>query len=455
LSFSANSFSLLKRDIFLFGTNLITGVVVARKLGPAAMGLWIILQMIPTYAEVFGRMKFDIAAVYFLGRGKYKTGEVVFTLNLLACVASLAMIGIFLIGYDWFCGYLFGNATSDVKPFIYLMLLQIPLQFLYMNYSYLFIYREDVQRYNWMTVIKALFSSCVSIPLLVFFDLGLTAVAVPTVLATLLGLLYGISRFRSSGSSGMKINVSIIRDLFSYGSKLYLAGLIGSLNAYVTNLVVVFYLMPAQVAFFNMAQNKGILINKVPDAMNTILFPRVSKADDPAVSARLVARAFRVALLILLLLGLLAFVSIRPLVYILYGSDYLPMVIPFWILLPGLVLSGAAGVTNQYFTGIGRADLTAKILVFPLLIQVPVAILLIPPLGIAGAAISFLIALLCITALQIVVFIRISNCTLHGDLIIQKEDVLTVRAFIASQLDRFKTGTRRNLVALKGKVSGF
>jgi O-antigen/teichoic acid export membrane protein len=455
LSLSAKSFSLLKRDIFLFGTNLITGVVVARKLGPDALGLWIILQMIPTYAEVFGRMKFDIAAVYFLGRGKYKTGEVVFTLNLLAVVASFAIIGIFLIGYDWFCGYLFGNAASDVTVFIYLMLLQIPLQFLYINYSYLFIHREDVEHYNRMTVIKALFASCVSIPLLLCFDLGLTAVAVPAVLATLLGLLYGIICFRSAESTGMRVNLSIIRDLFSYGFKLYVAGLISSLNAYVTNLIVVFFLQPAQVAFFNMAQNKGILINKVPDAISTILFPRVSKTDDPAVSALLVARAFRVTLSILLLLGLLAFIAIWPLVYILYGKQYLPMVAPFWILLPGLVLSGAAGVTNQYFTGIGRADLTAKILVLPLLIQIPVAILLIPPMGIIGAAISFLIALLCVTALQIVVFIRISSCTLRGNLIIQKEDVLTVRAFIASQLDRFKTGTLRNLVALKGKVSGF
>lgn len=423
-------------------------------MGPEILGLWIILQMIPSYAEGFGRVKFDIAAVYFLGKRKYHLGDVVFTLNFLAVLTSGMIIGLFFVNRDWCYQFLFGNSVADVRLFTYFMLLQIPLQFLYLNYSYLLIYREDVKNYNRMVVIKALVSSVLSIALLVFFRVGLLAVIIPSLLSMLLGLLYGVVMFGRVKRDGPLFNLPLVKDLFSYGSRIYAATLIGSLNSYITNLIVVFYLPPAQVAFFNMGQNKGVLMNKIPDAMSTILFPRVSKTDDHADSAKLIARAFRVALLILSLIGIIAFISFKPIVYILYGRNYLPMVAPFLILLPGVIISSAAGIMSQYFAGIGRVDLAVKIPIIPFLVQVAVAILLIPHLGIAGAAVSFLIAMLCLSAIQIAVFLKISDCSLKNDLLIQKEDVLTVKAFISNQVDRFKTGILRNLVIIKGKVFG-
>ena len=50
--------------------NLLMRVAVARILGPEMIGLWVILLLIPGYAEAYGRLKFDIVAVYFLGKKK-------------------------------------------------------------------------------------------------------------------------------------------------------------------------------------------------------------------------------------------------------------------------------------------------------------------------------------------------------------------------------------------------
>jgi len=68
LGISDKSLSLFSRDIFVYSTKTITGAIIARTLGPEGFGIWIILQMLPSYAEAFGRLKFDIAAVYFLGK---------------------------------------------------------------------------------------------------------------------------------------------------------------------------------------------------------------------------------------------------------------------------------------------------------------------------------------------------------------------------------------------------
>ena len=94
MSFAEKSFSFLQRDIFLFFMNLLMGVAVARILGPEMMGLWVILLLIPGYAEAFGRLKFDIAAVYFLGKKKAKMGEMVFILNFLVLHAIISQMSV-------------------------------------------------------------------------------------------------------------------------------------------------------------------------------------------------------------------------------------------------------------------------------------------------------------------------------------------------------------------------
>ena len=62
---ASKSTSILKRDVFLYAMKIFTSVIIARKLGPEMLGVFVILSLIPSYAESFGRLKFDIAAVYF------------------------------------------------------------------------------------------------------------------------------------------------------------------------------------------------------------------------------------------------------------------------------------------------------------------------------------------------------------------------------------------------------
>ena len=74
--------------------------------------------------------------------------------------------------------------------------------------------------------------------------------------------------------------MSPIRDLFQYSSKLYMGGLIGHFQVYVTNLLTALYLVPTQVAYFSMARGFGQMIRRVPTALIIILFPRLTKTVD-------------------------------------------------------------------------------------------------------------------------------------------------------------------------------
>ena len=402
------------------------------------MGIWIILAMIPSYAESFGRVKFDIAAVYFLGRNKYKMGDVVFTLNLLAIITSILIIAPVIWQFEWFYNLLFAKSKIDVSPFMYLILLQIPLHFLYMNYSYLLIHKEDIKTYNQMIIIKSMISSFLAIVLILLFNLGLMAVVGASILSVLFGLLYGFIKLRSDKPC-YKINLPLIKDLFNYGFKLYISGIIGHFQAYITNLIVVLYLLPAKVAYFSMARSLGQMMDKVPGAMNTILFPRITKMDSQDESAKLSARAFRITLILLSFIGIVSLFLIKPVVYVLYGKAYLPIVSPFLILIPGIILAGSISPIQQFFTGIGRADLSIKLPIVPLIIQVLLSLILIPEYGINGAAIAFLMGLIVLSIISVIVFLRISACNMSQDLFIRSKDLYFVTGFIVEEAKKIKS----------------
>ena len=423
MSLAAKSTSILKRDVFLYATKIFTSVIIARKLGPEMLGVYVILSLIPSYAESFGRMKFDIAAVYFLGKQKYRMGEMVLTLNLLALVTSGLTVGIILWQFDWIYSVLFSKTTYDASLLMQFIMLQIPLHFLWMNYSYLILHLEDVVTYNRMIIINALVSSLLAVVLLLFFDLSLWAVAGSAVLGTLLSLLYGIIGLGHTGSAGKLVNLPLIRDLFQYGFKLYAGGLVGHFQAYITNLLTVLYLVPAQVAFFSMARGFGQMIDRVPAALNTIFFPRLTKTSDPDEAARLSARAFRLILVLLTVVGVIAMALIHPAVNLMYGSTFLPLVMSFMIFIPGIILSGATTPFMPYFFSINRADLGVTLPILPLAIQVALALLFIPSLGSVGAALAFSAGLVAFSLVCIWMFLRLSSCTLQCDLMVSRADI--------------------------------
>lgn len=433
MSLAEKSVSILKRDVFVYATKLVASVIIARKLGPEMLGIFIILSLVPLYAESFGRLKFDVAAVYFLGKKKYLIGEVLLTLNLLALATSGLIVTVIIWQFDWVYSILFSNTTYDATSLAYFILLQIPLQFLWMNYSYMILHKEDVVTYNRMIIINALVSSLMSIILLLLLDLGLWAVVASLVLGTLLSLIYGIIALGAIGPTGKVFNKSLMRDLFQYGTKLYAGGLIGHFQTYITNLLTILYLAPAQVSFFSMARGFGQMMDRVPAALNTILFPQLTKTLDPKGAARIAARAFRIMLVLLIVVAVIVMIIIHPAVHLMYGSAFLPLVVPFIILIPGIVLSGSTTPFMQYFMSINRPGLGVSLPILPLAIQVALALLFIPMWGPAGAALAFTIGLVAFSSISCWMFLKLSGCTLRSDLMVRREDLIYLWHFSTAE----------------------
>lgn len=414
MSFAKKSFSVFKRDVLLFILNVFTSIVIARKLGPELLGIWVIISLLPGYAEAFGRIKFDLAAVYFIGKKKYTENETLYHLNIVAAISAIFIIA-FIFFFDNYINQLLFNDTTNNLTLIYAILPIIPLNFFFLNYSYLLISREDIKYYNIMIIIKAIIGSGGACVLLLIFDLGLWSVIMASNFSVLIALIFGVWRFNKTNLDSkiiFKLNTDLLKDFFNYSYKLYFSGLIGYLNNYSMKLILSILLSPSKVAFFSLAQERANLLNKIPDAVNLLLYPRVSSSGEEESSLKTV-KAFRILLILSFFSSILLAVFIYPLVLLMYGEAYIPMVIPFIIVLPGILVHGTSSVFISYFNGIGRSDLTMKLSFFPLISQLILGIILINYFGIIGAAFSFTLAMFFFGFLKIFFFIKTSKISLE------------------------------------------
>tara|TARA_B110000003_G_C16357710_1_gene421409 strand:+ start:17 stop:628 length:612 start_codon:yes stop_codon:yes gene_type:complete len=194
------------------------------------------------------------------------------------------------------------------------------------------------------------------------------------------------------------------------------------------------YLSPAKVAFYSLAQDRATLLDKLPNAVNVLLYPRVSNSNDLE-SSTSTTRAFRILLILSTFSALILATFIYPLVLVMYGETYIPMVIPLIIILPGIITNGTTSVFTSYFTGTGRSDLIMKLSIFPFILQIFLGIIFIQRYNIFGAAFSFTIAMTFYGAIQIHYFVKISGNS-YKALIPTEEDFQYIIKFIKLKIKR-------------------
>lgn len=429
MTFTDKLFSIFTRDVVLFGTTLLTSMVIARYLGPEKMGIWTLLLLIPGYAEAFGRLQIDVSSVYFIGKGKVKLGEATFILNLVS-VIILSVIG--LVGFlniDFLHNQIFKNVEMDVQKLIYGVFLIIPLRFIYINYGYLLIALEEIKSYNKLVIIQAITTSTLSVGMVMLMNFGILGALIGSIFGLLISISYGIAKVNILDKIRPNFNIGLIIEMVKYSTQLYISGLIGFLQNNIATLIASLYVAPAQIAFFALGKSiSDISTRMVPTAVNTILFPRISASNDERKSIDLAIRSFRVTFLIISTTTIILFCLIKPIIFILYGSDYYPLIDIFVIIIVSVVAVQSSSVFNSYLTGSGNVQLLPKISILPLLLQIILSFYLVSDLGIKGIAISYAISCACLFVFQVTFFLKLTGTKIRS-LFIRHEDFKTIKNF--------------------------
>jgi O-antigen/teichoic acid export membrane protein len=229
-------------------------------------------------------------------------------------------------------------------------------------------------------------------------------------------------------------SVGLYPALLSFGRRLYLAGVIEHLNQYMSSLLVGLQLAARELAFFRLGQDRLQLLDQIPSAANSLLYPRIARTAGQVDQAQLTARCIRTMALILSVCGVAGAVLAPLAVWVLYGDEFLPMTWSIWILLPGVCALGTTSPTTQYLMGTGNPGVVWRLAIVPLIIQLVLLWPAIHAAGFRGAAFATSLAFVVHAIVRVIVLARITGMTAAGIVLPTRADRDLVWDFVRERL---------------------
>lgn len=235
---------------------------------------------------------------------------------------------------------------------------------------------------------------------------GLAAVVVGLVGGGAGAALLGLGRLAATGffTDRARPSGAIAREVAVYGARAQLGNLLWLVNLRMDFLVLAAIAGPAELGIYAVATKVAELMRLPATAMNYVLYPRfASQAPQEAARGlrRLLPRAGALTLALAPPVALAGAIGIP----LLYGHAFREAVLPMLILLLGLTVEGLAAVCSAYLWGAGRPGANSWGMGVGVVVTIVLDFALVPRLGATGAAIAsstaYLATALLLTALSL------------------------------------------------------
>ncbi|MDA9123945.1 hypothetical protein N9J45_00940 [Gammaproteobacteria bacterium] len=401
--------SILQSDVFIISLSVLTGVIIARTLGPEMLGFWVLLSLILAYAETFGRLKTDIASVYIIGSGAAKPYEVFFSTHFFALVTSLVSVLLLFWQLDFLHDFFFSDSKIAYHLELTFLVLLIPFEFTLINNIYFLLALENTIAYNRIRVLRQVIYL---IAVVLFLNLGfeLMSLVIARIVEVFIALIYSFfSCDRKELLQGKYWNTKVNKLILSYAVNFYAIGLVAHIQELSVRTISAFFLNTSQVAFYSQGEGAGKIVTKLPEALTTILYPRISRLGNASEAIDLSCLAFRLVLIGLIFTGIVLSFIAKPLIVLLYGIEFEQAATVLVIAIPGIVIGSSCLTLKTFFEGSGLANFIPKVQVIPVILQVGLAYFLISLYGLIGAAISFSVGFALYGFVVLITFLKVNK----------------------------------------------
>lgn len=408
----------------MLALRLLRNVLLARVLGPADRGLFALLGALPELIGAVTSGGLNTAVGYQAAR-QHPMGLLLTLMLIYGCLASALAT---LFGVEMM--QLFGQDLAimhQLGPFAWLLLLAVPLFVL--KSALLTLHNADgrVGPFNGLRLLESL------VPLLLFLALfwmwphaalgaaliswlgGLALVV--TVGLCLLARYHNIRLRWDSGSQG---------ELLRFGSRSHPDVLFQQLLMRADYLLIGLLLDSEKLGYYAMATAAAELLFIVPEAVTTPLMKRLLQQGEgidqlTPLALRLTGTAMLAACLSLALIG-------EWLIVTLFGSAFQPAYPALLALLPGMFSLCYSSILHLDLLGKERPGTLSVFAGGAAVLDLLLAVLLIPRWGIVGAAIASSVAYTALALAMLLLYGRVSGIAIGQTLLILPSDLRLLRA---------------------------
>lgn len=383
-------------------------IALARGLGPEGRGVYALAMTFATIGLVAVNLGFHTSNTYFSSREPAMYPALLS--NTLALALIVCLLEVPLLVLVWGLGL-------DTSPLSLLLVSCIfawlPIGIVFLQLQPMLLTLGLVRRFNLAEAGWQLLS--VTFVLCLWATGSLTPVtAFAAVLgAFAVGAIYvGFCLRRIVGQIPAP-SIGLFRRTVPYATRSWVAGVTSIALVRLDTFLVVGILGTRAVGLYAVAVTVCEAIMILPGTISSLLLPKLSRISDESERWDVMLRVLAVTAVAMTGLCGLAAIVASPAIGYMFGSEYLGATTALYWLLPGVVLLGINAVLVSYFYAIGIPAAVVAIQALAVACNLGLALVLLKPLGLAGAGLSSAVAYggLCAATAGYALFARRGGCS--------------------------------------------
>jgi O-antigen/teichoic acid export membrane protein len=380
--FSHNVISLLGGQIIIAAIALANSIVMARALGVEGRGYFVMAMLLPVMLFTFSDFGLGHAATKLTASKKWPAATVFFSQTILAIIRVILLIVLGVLIIHFYSSSIFPTVPNE---YLYTGLAQvIGVVTLGMVFPIFLGIGKGVE-YSFILVASASFSLFVFVTAWLVVGLDVKLALHLQVASTLLVAFYVYVRIFKLVGVDCRFSLEYVKDAFRFGLGVYFSIVSNFSNDRLILLIVNFFGGVVAVGLYTIAQALTERIYLIADAVGTMLMPKI--AEDPKVNSHMITPlVFKLTFLTVAFLSIVLMFLSEWLVNFIYTSEFSGSVEIMQILLVSVIFSSGWRIISQDLNARSMTKETAIINVIMAVISLGTATILLPIMGLVGAA---------------------------------------------------------------------
>lgn len=413
---------LVQLIVFLIGIG--NNVIISRLLGPESLGIFAIIIVIVELVFRIVNPGIDTSAIYFISNKRFVFKEYISTYLINTII--IIVIGILIL--------VLLNQIGSVKLFsatvnfnfvadFFTVIVFYFIAFLFYEFGVKIpLGLERFNEYNKIQLLKPIILFALLIISSFTFTINLYSVLLVVGLSFIIpGLLYW--------RMALPINFSWRKEpaekSFRFGIKIMLANLLQYLNYRADILLIGFFLTQTEVGWYYVSVMIAERLLFLTQATATVLLPSASSSDIQREKTPLLSRLnFTVVFAGSVVIGVTAYWLVPLLFSSVYGNSVLPLV----VILPGIIALSVSKILSADLTSRGLPQYSLYVSLLNFFLNISFNIILIPRMGIAGAALSSTLSYTAALFLQIYFYRTLTNTSFTQLIFIKTGDLKKLKS---------------------------
>lgn len=379
-SFLRDTWLIVASNVVGLVASFLSGILIARILGPEGRGLLAALLVVPTILVSLAELGIRQAATYLIGSRSYAAQRLVSSVIGLLIVTSAGGVLIAAASYRSM-----GN-EHFTWTMVALALAIVPLRLATSYMGGVLLGREDIGAFARLKRVPELIRLLVVASLVLAGALSVSGAIAATVLGNAVVAVWALRIASREFSLRPAFDWTINRELVRLGVVYAVTLFVMQLNLRVDVLLLERLATPRELGYYSLGASLAEQLWQLPTALGVVIFSRRANSGRREEFSLQVARMLRVSTAAIAVGAVLLLLLADILVPALYGSAFSPSATVIRLLLPGIIAFALVKVMHTDLAGYGTPGVCLYAAVPAVVLNVLLNLWLIPQHGAAGAA---------------------------------------------------------------------